>query len=254
MENIIHSFSNQRQAKIRLFCFHYAGGGPSAFRDWHEFLPCWVDVQCINLPGRELRFNEPLTTNIDQVLEELERGIEKFGEMPFVFFGHSLGGLLSHQLSMHLKEIGKQQPEHLIVSGRSAPKDKKTYYDRIVHLSDVQFLQKLPEYGGTPKILLENRELMELYIPILKADFSLSESRIEKSIVIDRPISAFSGNDDRLTLEDLELWKLETQGPFETHMFNGDHFYINQQKVELLEKISRILSVVERDTLLVPSL
>src|SRR5579864_5980009 len=39
------------QAKMRLFCFPYAGGGASVFRDWAEHLPAQVAVCPARLPG-----------------------------------------------------------------------------------------------------------------------------------------------------------------------------------------------------------
>ena len=39
--------------KIRIFCFPYAGGGASAYRNWGTYLPDYVGVYPIQIPGRE---------------------------------------------------------------------------------------------------------------------------------------------------------------------------------------------------------
>jgi surfactin synthase thioesterase subunit len=47
------------QARLRLFCFPYAGGGASIFRAWSDGLPADVEVCPIQLPGRGTRLMEP---------------------------------------------------------------------------------------------------------------------------------------------------------------------------------------------------
>jgi medium-chain acyl-[acyl-carrier-protein] hydrolase len=45
--------------RLRLFCFPYAGGGASIYHGWRRWLPEWIDVCPIQLPGREDRIREP---------------------------------------------------------------------------------------------------------------------------------------------------------------------------------------------------
>lgn len=47
------------QARLRLFCFPYAGGGVSIFRAWSDGLPADVEVCPVQLPGRGPRLIEP---------------------------------------------------------------------------------------------------------------------------------------------------------------------------------------------------
>ena len=50
--------------KIRIFCFPYAGGGASAYRNWGTYLPNYVGVYPIQIPGRENRITEKALTDI----------------------------------------------------------------------------------------------------------------------------------------------------------------------------------------------
>lgn len=59
------------QAKLRLFCFHYAGGGALSFRTWPDSLPPTVEVCAIELPGRGLRLMEPPFTRLDPLIQAL---------------------------------------------------------------------------------------------------------------------------------------------------------------------------------------
>src|SRR4029078_6802022 len=40
-------------ARLRLFCFPYAGGGAMIFRKWADAFPSTVEVTALRLPGRE---------------------------------------------------------------------------------------------------------------------------------------------------------------------------------------------------------
>jgi len=171
----------------------------------------------------------------------LKVAISDYLDLPSVFFGHSLGGLVSHRLLVELVKQGLSPVELFVVSGRPAPSDENLYYDRISHLSDVEFLDKLPEYGGTPEIFLSNSEMMKLYLPILRSDFVLSESEQEDLRPLPCPIAVFSGIDDRMPQEKLKLWERETSNSCEIHMFAGDHFFINQNKKAVLSKLSDVI-------------
>jgi surfactin synthase thioesterase subunit len=241
VKSLLVTYSKNPKARIRLFCFHYGGTGASVFRDWHQDLPEFVEVVCVQLPGRETLHLEPFLTSLEQVIELAMLALKSSLDRPYIFFGHSLGALISHQLTLRLSANGASQPAHLVVSGRSAPKDTEIYYENISQLPDEEFIKRLPQYGGTPEVVLHNPELMEIYLPILKADFLISESLLDASEALDIPISVFGGLRDRMDREKLGLWSTETTKRFEICMFPGDHFFVNTCRNLVLRKLSSIL-------------
>src|SRR6185436_7948802 len=79
------------RASVRLFCFPYAGGGPSAFRGWAEALPS-LEVCAIQAPGRETRLREAPFTRIEPLADAIVEALKPLlGDQPFAFFGFSLG-------------------------------------------------------------------------------------------------------------------------------------------------------------------
>src|SRR6185436_18636157 len=85
-------------ARLRLFCFPYAGGGSSVFYKWSEILPPSVEVCPILLPGREHRFKEPLFTRLPELVRAIRQALESYLDKPFVFYGHSMGGLMGFEM------------------------------------------------------------------------------------------------------------------------------------------------------------
>ena len=214
------------RARLRLFCFPFAGGSASIFLNWYKMFPSEIEICPIQYPGREKRINEsgfrslkPLVTTLaDILLPELD--------IPFAFFGHSMGALISFELACRLqkKDIS---PICLFLSSYCAPTIPKK--ETPIHLlPDREFLEKLHEYNGTPALVLQNDELMNLLLPALRADFAIHETYVHSpSNPLNCPISVFGGLEDPdVKYNDLELWKEQTTNSFSLQMFPGDHFYI----------------------------
>ena len=63
-------------ARLRLFCFPYAGGGAMIYRTWYQEFPASIDVCPVQLPGREQRLREKPYTRLEPLIEELAAGLE----------------------------------------------------------------------------------------------------------------------------------------------------------------------------------
>jgi medium-chain acyl-[acyl-carrier-protein] hydrolase len=227
------------RARVRLFCFPFAGGGTVIYHAWPDYLPEWIEVWAVRLPGRENRIAEPLRGRISDVIPELAEGLFPLLTSPFAFFGHSLGALLGFETARYLKKNDRPEPCHLFVSGRIAP--QIPHESRNMHrLSDPEFIQELRRLKGTPEAVLNNPELMEIFLPILRADFEMEETYIyPPAPPLDCPISAFGGLADSLADEEnLRSWKDQTRSRFGIHMMAGGHFFINENPVILLRHLA----------------
>ncbi|MCL1471393.1 thioesterase II family protein [Argonema antarcticum] len=234
------------QAKLRLFCFHYAGGGALSFRSWTDSLPSCIEVCPIELPGRGFRLLETPFTEIEPVIETLTLTILSSLNKPFAFFGHSMGALVSFELARRLRKEYNQSPVHLFMSGHRAPQIPDR--DPPIHaLPEPEFLRQLCRYNGTPKAVLENAELMELLLPTLRADFAVVETYVySQESPLDCPIAVFGGLEDwKVGVEELEAWRKQTNAAFSLEMFPGDHFFLHSAQTLLLQSLSQLLSAVE---------
>jgi medium-chain acyl-[acyl-carrier-protein] hydrolase len=230
------------QARLRLFCFPYAGGGAYLFRPWKDSFPEDVEIFSVQLPGRENRLSEPPFTRLSLLIERLFQVLKPYLEIPFIFFGHSMGTLISFELARQLRRENAQQPVHLFVSGHNAPHIPDSS-EAIHQLPDREFIEKLRSYKGTPEAVLQNDELMKLMIPILRADFELCETyTCLPEEPLDCSISAFGGISDEWTSEEnLSAWRDHTSCSFSVRMFPGDHFFLNGSRSLLLQSINKDL-------------
>jgi medium-chain acyl-[acyl-carrier-protein] hydrolase len=153
-----------------------------------------------------------------------------------------MGALIAFELTHQLRKQNQPSPVHLMVSGRSAPQipdeDPQTH-----DLPEKEFMEELRRLNGTPAEALEHPELMQLMLPILRADFAICETyTYEDRPVLDCPIAALGGLDDaNVTREELTAWRERTTGAFTMRMFPGDHFYLHTAQLPLLETITTLL-------------
>jgi medium-chain acyl-[acyl-carrier-protein] hydrolase len=230
---------------MRMFCFPYAGGGASIYRGWGAALPADLEVCPVQIPGRESRLREPSFTQPGPMIQAIADALDSYLNLPFVFFGHSMGAMISFELTRELRRRGRTQPLHLFVSGRRAPQ-LPAREEPIHALPEAEFIEKLRELNGTPEEVLQHEELMKLITPTLRADFSVNETyEYTEEAPLDAGISAFGGlGDPDVTREDLEVWKDHTRGRFRMRMLPGDHFFLNSGKDLVLESVSRDLAEV----------
>jgi surfactin synthase thioesterase subunit len=224
---IAHAQLNPR-ARLRLFCFPYAGGNAALYRRWHQELPPDVEVLPVELPGRGSRFRDPPFNHLGPLVEALVPALSSLMDMPCAFFGHSMGALISFELARELRRRGLPQPTQLFVSARRAPHvpdDDPPIHD----LPEPEFVEELRTLNGTPEEVLQHPELMNLMIPLLRADFAINETyAFASDMPLDSPIHVFGGlEDEEVNREQLGAWEEHTTAGFKLRMFPGDHFFIS---------------------------
>jgi medium-chain acyl-[acyl-carrier-protein] hydrolase len=250
-EDLVTCQSPNPNARLRIFCFSFAGGGASAFNAWVDELPYDVRLQAelcaIQLPGRETNIKAPPYTSISPLLDALAPVIGCDRSTPFAFVGHSMGALISFELARQLRRERRRGPTHIVVSGHRAPQlpDRQPPIHR---LPDQEFMASLRIFGGTPESVLQNSELMDLFLPVLRADFAVCENYVyANEAALSCSITAFGGNDDgRVSREELSAWRYQTSSSFSMHMFPGDHFFIQSAQVLVLRVLAQDLKQVLR--------
>jgi medium-chain acyl-[acyl-carrier-protein] hydrolase len=226
-------------ARLRLFCFPYAGGNVLTFRKWPESLPVEVEVCALQLPGRGNRLLEKPFDSLLPLVQAIATVIAPYLDKPFTFFGHSMGAMIAFELARHLRREFSLLPEHLFISGRCAPQlvrqEHVTY-----NLSESEFLESLRDLNGTAKAVLEHRELMELMSPLLRADFAVCQTySYLHELPLACPFTVFGGLSDReVTRHQLDAWREQTTGSFVLRMLPGDHFFLDSAQGSLLSLLS----------------
>ncbi|WP_312654282.1 thioesterase II family protein [Aminipila sp.] len=229
--------------KIRLFCLPYAGGNANIYFNWRKSLEKYIELCPLELAGRGRRYEEPFYETLDDAIEDIYNIMkDQIKNIEFAFYGHSMGSIIAYELVLRFQERLGIIPKHVFFSGHRAPnvasKDKKTYF-----LPDEEFKNEVLKLGGTPKEILENAELVEFFLPLLRADFKIIENYCyqDKKNKLNCDITVLNGKKDDLTLNDIVEWRNHTNGQCKIIMLDGGHFFINDNTENIVNIINNTL-------------
>lgn len=230
---------------LRLFCFPFACGGGLTFRTWPDELPMAIETNAIQLPGREGRIQTPPFTRMKPLIEALEEALLPNLDVPFAFFGHSMGAVVAFELARKLRAARGLHPKHLFVSARRAP-HLPSSRDPVHNQPTQELVRTLRRMGGTPEQVFNEPELMALFLKIARADFELLETyTFTPGEPLECPISVFHGlQDQEVTEDEAKTWREHTSGAFSQRTLPGGHFFLNTARRPLLRAIAQDLGFV----------
>jgi len=233
--------SSEPQARLRLFCLPYAGGGSVDYHSWGSRLPSTIEVCPVHLPGRERRLREPPICRAGPMVQAMARALRPAMEQaPFALFGHSMGAWIAFELARELRRQRQTMPIHLFLSARRAP-HLASDGPRLSELPEQAFVRAIQErYRAIPPKLLDEPELLALFLPAMRADFALIDnySHTEEP-PLDVPVDAYRGADDDLVTHDQSMaWRRHSTGAFTHRVFPGGHFFLRDSRDLLLDAIT----------------
>ncbi len=227
----------------RLYMLPFAGGNAGLFADWAEEIPD-VSVVGVQYPGRGARFMEPCISDAGTMAVHLARLIEDEADRYFFIFGYSMGAILAFETLVASNPLVRQRCLGLIVAARAAP-DHQSHIAALHTLDDPTFIEKLRELAGVPEEVLAAQDLMELLMPMLRADFRLSECyQLTHQTVLPVAITALYGENDPYADKGATLgWSRYTSEGFQHITFPGGHFFINEHKARLKASVRDVIKV-----------
>jgi medium-chain acyl-[acyl-carrier-protein] hydrolase len=230
-------------ARRKVFCFPYAGGAASLFHGWGDALGAETHLCAVQLPGRGGRFREAPAQTIDELVKAAADGLSGELDLPFALFGHSMGAVVAFELARELRRRGGRQPFLLVVSGHQAPHIPEPH-PPFSHLPDPEFLEEARQrYDGIPAEVLAEPELLQLVLPVLRADIrALENYAYVEEAPLECPIGVFGGDQDHhVSASDLEAWRGYTRATVTLRTFSGGHFFVQEARSDVLRSLATLL-------------
>jgi medium-chain acyl-[acyl-carrier-protein] hydrolase len=240
----IARYRPRADARLRLFCLPFAGGTDATYRAWPDGLPPDIDVCGVCLPGRDARRREPPHARLSTLVPALAEALAGELARPFALFGHSMGACVAFGLARELRRRGARQPALLIVSGRRAPQLPER--DPWHALPTDRLVERLRRLGGTPDAVLREPELMEMFLPVIRADLAVAEAEPHRpEPPLECPLVALGGeSDERCRPEELAAWGEQTSSSFTAKLLPGGHFFVTSAASQVLALVSAALDSV----------
>ena len=228
-------------ARLRLFCFPYAGAGAGAYRDWPQLLPGDIEVAAVQLPGREWRIQEAPFSDMRALAEDALESIRPYLDKPFALLGTSMGGTLVFELARLLRAEGARQPVCIMALAIGAPHlpEEKLFHN----LPDEELLEEIAAFGVLAEEVTSHPELLELLLPVLRADCTAHETYdYQTGEPFDFPIWVYGGyGDELINKERLEAWAQHTTSVCRVHMLPGGHLFVDEMPALLIQSMARRL-------------
>lgn len=245
MDNNYLKLGSKPSTKYRIICITHSGAYASQYAVLQKYLP--DDVECIiyERPGSGARIGEKFCPNWETLIQDAVKSIEMHLDLPYIIFGHSLGGSIAFEVIKELEKLNKATSKYLAIGDREAPNYPP---DRMRHhLSDEDFGQMLINDYGMDENIVANSDIMELFLPVLKHDFQLADTyfakygqvadKIKTNVVVFRP---HESND---TLQSQLDWQNFSIGNFKLVDVPGDHFFVLKQTEYFMKQLLQLFTV-----------
>lgn len=216
----------------RVVAFPYAGGGA------HSYQPLAValdeaELWAAEYPGHITRFGEPLVEDLVDLAASFVKDVTALADRPLVLFGYSMGAVVAFELAHRL--AGTAELRGLIVCCARAPTRPPRDGQSIDDMDDRRLLEHVASQGGMPDAVLQNRELLELVLPVLRADFLACERYVcRHTSPLPMSLIALRGSRDAdVSAADLDEWSRFSTVPLEHIVLEGGHFLLHEPQAGL---------------------
>ncbi len=229
--------------RVKLFCLPYAGGSANIYNKWSTELSESIELCPIELAGRGRRITERPYDNLEEAVDDIYNIISKEIETnDYAIFGHSMGAFLGYELIQKIKAKGQKGPIHTFFSGRrppGVPKKTKLFCE----MSPAEFEEAVLALGGTPPEFFEYPELKRIFIPLLRSDFSISETVVDRPQIMPLPcnISVLLGETEGISPEVAAGWHAHTMQECDINYIPGGHFFLLDQHKAVIEIVNEKL-------------
>ncbi|MFC7220678.1 thioesterase II family protein [Streptomyces polyrhachis] len=216
-----------RADRPTLLCLPHAGGAARAFASLGAALPGAARTAKLELPGHGERMSEPLSEDFESVMEDLVRASAPHTTGQYLLLGHSMGAAFAYEMGRYWSGLGRP-PAGVVVVGRNGPSARRTLPD-LHTLSASAFLDAVRHLGGTPPQLFEHPELIKLFAPVLRADFTISETYAPlPGPPLPCPLWVCAGVDDPMVDDPgLRNWEDHASGEVAVDWLPGNHFLLD---------------------------
>ncbi|WP_443043528.1 thioesterase II family protein [Streptomyces sp. GS7] len=227
---------------VTLVCLPHAGSSANSCFPLSEGLSPSVEVLAVQYPGRQDRCWEPPARSVAELAASVAEVLRGTLDRPVALFGHSMGAAVAFELARILEREQGVAPVGLFASARRAP-SRHRYDPRTELPSGEEVKAELQRLSGTDARILEDPELLRIFLPVIRADYAVAGSyRGDPDARVGCPVTVLVGDaDPETTIEEARAWSGHTTGACELRVYPGGHFYIEQHRASVINVISDVL-------------
>jgi len=222
--------------KLRILCFHNAGGAESNYTTPNMPLAQWakeskqVEVMAFDFPGRDKLNKEPFHTSIETLAPELLAvAYEKLVDgVPYIVWAHSVGTWVAFEFLVLCRKAGLPMPVAGFFNAFPAPHmpTKMRPWHKSQKLNDAAMREELLNWDrghlgpdGAGKVVFDMPGWKDTWGPMMRADFQLFDEYSFKhsgAPKFEFPIHSWHMEKEHYNKpEMIEMWKDWTSAEFD---------------------------------------
>lgn len=241
-ERWIRRYGPAREDAPLLVCLPHAGGAATFYRPLADLVGEHAEIWSIQYPGRQDRLRDAFSDSMHDLVRSVAAAVlVAAGDRPVTLFGHSMGSLVGFEVARLLERAGRPV-RHLVASGRGAPSIPFT--GDVATGSDDDLVDELLRMEGTDPAVLADRQLLELALPAVRADYHLIHGyAVAPDAMVGCPVTVLHGDRDPLAPpDDVARWREHASASVAVREFTGGHFYLVEHARDVAAELVRCLS------------
>lgn len=225
---------------FRLLMLPFGGGNETSYQKFEAHINPKVKLLNAEAPGKGRRIKERPLKNMYLIADAYFDQFKDEIKEPYAIFGHSMGAYIGHLMIQRVQEENLPLPKHFFATGKLAP--SRNYNKKRSVYTDEQFVQHLKDLNGMPEAILNNEELLEIFLPIIRNDFDaidLYKYRPQQPYPVD--MTCIIGTEEDVPDQHITDWEKETSGAFTFERWEGHHFWVFDHLEKFCERINQTL-------------
>ncbi|MFE9402162.1 thioesterase II family protein [Streptomyces sp. NPDC006530] len=228
---------------VTLLLLPHAGGSAHAYTELAALFPSSVRVVAGQYPGRGPRMRDSLPERLEDLVEPLTAAVRRCLPGPLVVFGHSLGAMVGWRLVRALEGAGRQV-SGFVPASCLPPHLARPVVDTSRSIGTDELLAYLRRLGGLPEEVFDEPDLLELVLPILRADLALTAdyARPGTEETIACPLLVLGGVADKaVPPTGLEQWADRTEhARTDLRLLTGGHFFYKEHLADVAAALTQM--------------
>ena len=220
--------------------FPSAGGSSYSYVEYVQELKKKGNVYLIDYAGHGKRFKEKPVKSFAELLDDVDKQLEKIPKENLILFGHSMGALVAAYTSMRLYEYHNICVHKLILSCCVSP--NRVNKMKVKNTLDNELIDYLLYERNLSIKKIMSQEFQKYFWTVIKNDFDIIKefNYFELFLPVCSLYCIYAKNDPVVNYNDILAWKNYTNSFYSLFKVEGGHFFFEEYPnvfSNLLDKI-----------------
>ena len=224
--------------------FPYAGGSSYSYGEYVHKLKKEGNIYLIDYAGHGKRYKEKPAKCFKELLQDIDKQLQRIPKKNLVFFGHSMGALVAAYASMHMYTYQNVSVHKLILSCCVSPEWVNKRMTK--NTSDKELIEYLTDERDLTIREIMSQDFQKYFWPIIKNDFKIIKefNYFELCLPVHSLYCIYATDDPIVNYNEILSWKNYTNGYYSLYEVKGGHFFFEKYPEMFCELLNKIIEEI----------